>query len=617
MKKRVEYLLAYFLFWLAYALFFKAVFLIYHASESSGLDVNTLSGIFLYGSRLDLAFAAYASFIPFLLVSLSGFFYSNTWVRVLLKGYTALLLVFFTILCTSDLELFRIWGSRLDASPLLYLNTPEEMFISLGASPLWLIIVLNVLVNLFFNSAYTRLLHPLTACFERERLRLLPFYSLAGILLIIIPMRGGLQHVPITQSSTYFSTDIFANQATVNVPWNFFYSLRTYGSETENPYTYLEKEVADSLVKSLYPQPEENRRQQLLGVNKPNIVLIIWESFTAKAVEKLGGLSGVSPAFNALAEEGLLFTNMYASGDRSDKGIVALLSGRPAQPAVSLLKDPEKTLHIPHLSKSLGEAGYKTAFYYGGDLAFANLDKYIASGHFQQAVSEKKFPKEDRNSKWGVHDHVMLRKILADIDSETSEHPFFKVLFTLSSHEPFDFPGEVRFKGESAESKFLSALHYTDGAIGRFIAAAKNRPWYKNTLFIVVADHGHTYPGRSPVYERQKFHIPMLWLGGALAASPASIDHTLSQTDLAASLLGQLSLPADEFRWSQDVFAGNSRPFAPYFFKDGVGFVTDSSYLSFDNVGKQLIETEGSSGTPELPFAKAYLQQSYGDYLNK
>lgn len=616
MKKRVEYLLAYFLFWLTYALFFKAVFLIYHASESSGLTASTLSGIFFYGSRLDLAFAAYASFIPFLLVILSGFFYSNTWVRVLLKGYTALLLVFFTILCTSDLELFRIWGFRLDASPLLYLNTPEEMFISLGASPLWLIIILNILVNLFFNSAYSRILHPLTASFEREQLRLLPVYSLAGILLII-PMRGGLQHVPVSQSSTYFSSDIFANQATVNVPWNFFNSLRTYGSETENPYTYLETVMADSIVNSLYPKPKKDRGQQLLGVDKPNVVLIIWESFTAKAVQKLGGLPEVTPAFNSLSEEGLLFTNMYASGDRSDKGIVALLSGRPALPALSLLKNPKKTRSIPHLSKSLKKAGYETSFYYGGDLDFANLDKYVENGHFTKTVSENLFPAQDRNAKWGVHDHVMLRKMLTDIEDEHEETPFFKVLFTLSSHEPFDFPGEVRFKGGSPEARFLSALHYTDNAIGRFIAEAKERPWYKNTLFIIVADHGHTYPDRSPVYERQKFHIPMLWLGGALAAAPAGIDHTLSQTDLAASLLGQLNLPAEEYRWSRDVFARPSRPFAPYFFKDGVGFVTDSSYLSFDNIGKQLIETEGSSGTAELPYAKAYLQKSYSDYLNK
>ena len=569
MKKRVEYLAAYFLFWLVYAVFFKAVFLIYHTSESSSLDLSTLSGIFWYGSRLDLAFAAYVSFVPFLLVCLSGFFYSNKWIRVLLKGYTALMLVFFTILCTSDLELFRIWGSRLDSSPLLYLNTPEEMFISLGASPIWLIILLNVLVNLFFNTAYKKLLHPLTAFFRRERLRMLPAYSLAGMLLII-PMRGGLQHAPITQSSTYFSEDIFVNQATVNVPWNFFYSLRKFGTEKENPYTYQRAEAADSLVNTLFQQAGEKKRQRILRETKPNIVLIIWESFTAKAVEKLGGLSGITPEFETLAGEGMLFTHMYASGDRSDKGIVALLSGQPAQPAVSLLKDPEKTRRIPHLSQSLGKAGYHTSFYYGGDLAFANLDKYVQSGNFKQVVSDKQFAKKDRNSKWGVHDHIMLRRILTDIDQKQTNQPFFKVLFTLSSHEPFDFPEEARFKGESAASRFLSALHYTDGAIGAFIAEAKSRPWYENTLFIIVSDHGHTYPGKSAVYEKRKFHIPMLWLGGALASKPAKIDHTLSQTDLAASLLGQLDLSAEEFRWSRDVFIAGSRPFAPYFFKDGV-----------------------------------------------
>ena len=619
MKKRIEYMTAYFLFWLFYAVFFKVIFLIYHASQSSLLDADTLAGIFWYGSRLDLAFAAYISSIPFLLVTLSGCLYARKWIRVVLKGYTTLMLIFVTILCTSDLELFRIWGSRLDSSPLLYLNTPKEMFISLGASPIWLIVILNILINLFFNGAYEKLLHPLTAFFGRERLRLLPLYSLAGILLLI-PMRGGLQQTAITQSSTYFSADIFANQATLNVPWNFFYSLKKYGNTKENPYTYLPATEADSLLNSLYTQPPGAIRKQLLKNGKPNVVLIIWESLTAKAVEKLGGLQGVTPSFNQLSEEGLLFTRMYASGDRSDKGIVALLSGQPAQPAVSLLKNPQKTLHIPHLSKSLATAGYRTSFYYGGDLSFANLGSYLHNGSFHEIVSEKQFRESERTSKWGVHDHVVLRKIFSDIEEHEKEQkdtPFFKTFFTLSSHEPFDFPGKASFKGDNTVARFLSALHYTDSAVGAFIAEARTKPWYHNTLFIIVADHGHTYPGRSPVYQKRKFHIPMLWLGGALQSLPGHMPHTLSQTDLAASLLGQLNLPADDFRWSRDAFIEGSRPFAPYFFKDGVGLVTDSTYLSFDNVGRQLIEAEGPSKEAELSFAKAYLQQSYGDYLNK
>lgn len=616
MKKRVEYLAAYFLFWVAFGVFFKIVFLSYHASQSTLLEIKTIAGIFLHGLRLDLAFAAYATLIPFLLVVLSCLFNSNKWVRVLLKAYTTLMLIFFTILCTSDLELFRIWGFRLDSSPLLYLNTPEEMFVSLGSSPLWLLTWLNVIINVSFNYAYKKLLHPLSRCFGRERLLLLPAFSLAGILLII-PMRGGLQQTSVTPANAYFSKNIFANQAAINVPWNFFHSLRKQSTETENPYLYLSYQKADSLLNKLYKLPRKSERRQILHKTKPNIVLIIWESFTAKAVEPLGGLAGVTPSFNTLSNEGILFTHMYASGDRSDKGIVSLLSGWPAQPDVSLLKNPEKALQIPHLSKSLAKAGYRTSFYYGGTLDFANLGTYVKNGNFQNIINKNQFPKEAHNAKWGVHDHVMLRRVFSDIKNEPENQPFFKVLFTLSSHEPFDFPGVPYFNQKSTSAMFLSALHYTDAAIGNFIASAREQNWYKNTLFIIVADHGHNYPGASPVYAREKFHIPMLWLGGALAAQPAHIHAPLSQTDLAASLLGQLTLPASEFQWSRDIFLASSTSFAPYFFKDGVGFVTDSSYLSFDNTGKQLIETEGTTGKEELPFAKAYLQQSYGDYLNK
>ena len=608
MKKRATYMAAYFIFWLSFFIFFRAVFLLYHQELTTNLSWPIIFNSFFYGLQLDLSFTAGLCLFPFLLIVFSAITGPLNWIRKTLNYYTVLLILLTTLLCTSDLELFRIWGFRLDASPLLYLNTPQEMMVSIGSSPLWLLIILNVLINLFFSQAYRQLLHPLPAEFEKQDPRHLPLYLLITILL--------LTFLPAQRSNVYFSEKHFANQTAINVPWNFAFSVLSASDPGTNPYRYLPTATADSLLEELYP-PNPAPPPQLLQEGKPNIVLIIWESLTAKAVEKVGGIKGATPHFNTLSAEGLLFSDFYASGDRSDKGLVAILSGRPALPTASLLTEPVQPRTLPHLSQSLKSVGYHTAFYYGGDLDFAQLQTYLNIGGFEQQLSVKDFKEEERNSQWGVHDDLLLERLFKDIEEDAEKSaPFFKVVFTLSSHEPFDFPGRARFKGTGTGAQLLSALHYTDSAIGHFVQQAKTQDWYDNTLFIIVADHGHTYPGRSPVYSREKFHIPMLWFGGALDTPPAIINKTSSQTDLPATLLRQLNIPADEYPWSRDVFSPDSRPFATWFFKEGVGFITDSSYLSFDHLGRHIIEQEGDVGKENLEYAKAYLQQSFGDYLN-
>lgn len=615
MKKRGVFLAGYILFWYVFFLFFKAVFLLYHSGLASELDPGTIAGIFFYGSRLDLAFTAYLSAIPFLLITISSLIKPGRWLSKSLLVYTTIMLIFITILCTTDLELFRIWGFKLDSTPLMYLNTPGEMLISVGSSPVLFLIIINTLINLFFCFAYTKLLHPIS-----KSLAPVPFYTLPAWCLatafLIVPMRGGFQLAPVNHSSAYFSNNLFANQAAINVPWNFFHSLSKSGAEKKNPYIVTDQETAENLRRRLYPLPE-TATPEVLKTGRPNIVLIIWESFTAKVAEDLGGVPGITPAFQQLSKEGLLFSRMYASGDRSDKGLVSVLSGYPTQPNTSILKTPKKSQQLPHLSRTLAKNGYQTAFYYGGELEFANLKSYLRFGRFDNLIGIEDFEKEQLNSKWGAHDHVVFDKLLRDIEAEKGPKPFFKTIFTLSSHEPFDIPVKPKFPDNDVNARFMSSLYYTDSTIGNFVEEAKKHQWYDNTLFIIIADHGHTYPGGSQVFEAAKFHIPMLWFGGALKADPQVIKSTMSQTDMAATLLRQLNIPAKEYIWSKDILNPEIPHFAHYFYKDGVGFLTDSTALAFDNVGKNIIESSGSADSLQLFMARGYLQMSYGDYLNK
>ncbi|MBW3544029.1 MAG: sulfatase-like hydrolase/transferase [Bacteroidetes bacterium] len=615
MRERSVFLVGYYFYWLIYFIFTKAVFLLYHQPLSKKLPAETLLGIFWHGLALDLSFSAYLCAIPFLVVAFSAFIPFRQWLAAFLLVYTSIMIFVVTFLCTADLELFRIWGFRLDASPLNYLNTPGEMFVSVGNAPIWLLVILNILINLFFSFAYRHQLHPVAKTFSAIR-----FYWLLPLLfitaLLILPLRGGLQEIPINQSSAYFSRNHFANQAAINLPWNFFHALSKWQKKEEHPYLYTAPAIADSLVDALYKGSALSGRQ-LLNTPKPNIILIIWESFTAKVVAPLGGLAGVTPHFNRLSEEGLLFTRAYASGDRTDKGLVAILSGYPSQPITTIIKTPQKSKKLPQLSLDLAAHGYQTAYFYGGELGFGNMRSYLSFGDWQHITGVEDFSGAELNSKWGAHDGVVLNRMTQTLD--TLQQPFFATILTLSSHEPFDIPAPAkpRFPGKNHDEMFISSHYYTDSVVGAFIDNAKKQPWWNNTLIVILGDHGHVAPGNSLVYQAEKYHIPMLWLGGALQEKGAKWPHTLSQTDLAATLMQQLGLPTDQYVWSKNTFAANTRHFAPFFFKDGVSFMTDSSFISWDHVGKLVIEKSEKAGETELKHAKAYLQSAFTDYLGK
>jgi phosphoglycerol transferase MdoB-like AlkP superfamily enzyme len=260
------------------------------------------------------------------------------------------------------------------------------------------------------------------------------------------------------------------------------------------------------------------------------------------------------------------------------------------------------------LNLAIKKLGYKTSFMYGGDIDFANFRSYITG--FDHLTTEEDFDDEINISKWGVHDHFVLEKAYQECD--TSRQPFFKVILTLSSHEPFDVPMEPVIQGTSQESLFLNSCYYTDRSIGDFIRKAKQQPWWKNTVVLFVADHGHRHPNNKELKDKERFRIPLLMVGGAVKKD--SVIHTFgSQTDIANTLLAQLDKPQPDFIFSRNLLATDASSFAVYFFNDGYGMVMPGKYIIHDNPGKQFLRQEGTTAE-DLEFSKAYQQTLYSDY---
>jgi phosphoglycerol transferase MdoB-like AlkP superfamily enzyme len=594
------------------------IFLAYNADFTAELDASTFWSIPLYGLRLDLSTASYFSLFTFLIISLSVWL-NNSITQKILSTYTYIIVFIVTLLFLFDLGLYRVWGMRLDATPLMYLNTPKEMFASVPTFQLIGAIIFLILFSGLWCFLYKKYLSSRIAKFQPIKFWNFPILLLS-IIIIGIAGRGGLQTIPINQSNVYFSDKMYANHAAVNYTWSFINALSYRAYSTENPFIETDEKEAIEIINTARNSLKvslTNDSLKLLTTDKPNIILILWESLTAKVVAPLGGEKDVTPNLNAFIHDGVFFDHFYSNGDRSDKGLISVLSGYPPQPDQSIIKNTNKASSLPFLTKEMGNLGYHNSYYYGGDLNFGNMNTYLRNGGITEFVSGKDFDQSDWNSKWGVHDQVLVDRFLLDINKE-QKTPFFKTLFTLTSHEPFEFPGEYAFGKKTEADLFRSAHHYTDAVIGNFISEAKMQPWWDNTLIIIMADHGHALPSKKEFFHSpSKFQIPMLWMGGALAKKDTIISNIGSHTDFAYTLLPLIGGDNSNFVWGNNLFVQSDKHYAHYVYNKGFGVISNDGMVVYDYHHKRNVIKRGVKLNELTELGKALTQMTYEDYLER
>ncbi len=609
MKQRIGFFFFLAAFWLVYFQAVRIIFLFYHHEQSFDLIYWDWVRIAGHGMQLDISMTGYYLLIPGLILAVTPYF-KPAYTLHIINFYNLVLLFVTSFIVISDLELYKHWGFRLDNTPLLYLGKPKEALASVDFRTILFHLVFALLIFVGFYRFYlagNKYFHKIitTAGWPASAFFLLITASL------ILPIRGGTGVAPMNIGNVYFHENSFANHAAINVMFNLGYSL-TNTEDRANPYICADVETMLNEVEQLEVTGEKETRK-IITDGSPNVLMIILESFNAKIIGMQGGIKGVAQNLEKLIPEGVFFNNLYASGDRSDKGIVSILSGFPAMPRFSVIKYPQKTQYLPFISKDLAARGYKTAFYYGGDIDFANMRSYITNGGFQEMISKNDFHPSTYNSKWGVHDHVVFERLFNDLQSR--DQPFFHVLFTLSSHEPFEVPVETAIPGSDPESRFMNAVHYTDQCLGHFIEKAKQTSWWKNTLLILVPDHGSRHPGYSHANDPARYRIPMLWLGGVVAEKNLIVEKVGSQTDIAKTLMRQLNLSDSRYEFGKDLLSPHSGSFAAFFYNDGFGWITDSSCFSFSNHDLEVSRFIEKPGAAEVFQARCYQQYCYGKFL--
>lgn len=608
----------YFFFWVLFFFLERVVFLLWLVQKLDGASLIEISKSFIIGLWMDASMAGYITALP-LLVTLIQWFIPAIKIRpAVLRVYTGLLIVLFSLICVLNYNIYREWGSKINFKVLdIAFHSPNEAIASAASSPV-------------LSSIFTFILLIAASCWLSRKLILYKGLQKTNIFLKIfasilllginfLAIRGGWQLSPMNESMAYYSQHQLLNHSTINTEWALLRDILNNKS-TSNPYNYYSSQQAEAIVKELYSAPQGNSTA-VLTTQRPNIVLVIHESFTADLVKSLGGESGTAPQLEKLASEGILFTNIYASGDRTDKGVVAILNGFPSQATKSIMKENSKQQQLPSLSQSLLKKGYATSFFYGGESEFFNMKSYLLTHSYEKIIDKGSFEKKDMNSKWGAFDEVVYNKLIAE--TKNTDQPFFATLLTLTNHEPFELPGERRFKRNSNEDKFRSTAYYADSCLAAFVKNAQKQPWYKNTLFIVVADHGHRLPkNEHEIYHPNRFRIPLLFFGEVLKPEfrGTQISKIGSQTDIAATILTQLQVDQQAFRWSRDILNPAAKDFAFFNWDNGFGMVEPKQTITFDNVGKRVLFRKNENLPAEderlLRNGKAYMQAIFQEFLS-
>lgn len=607
MRTRLLFFIKYATFWLVFFVFARLYFAIYNWDKTLQLTFSELFLTFIHGFKLDLSMMGYVLVLPLLVQSVLSMFAGNIFNKVM-KIFTLVFLVLFAIIVIVDAELYRNWGFRIDSTIMLYVKTPKESLASITFGLFVTLTIAVAIITVTFFSLYKKIIEKYIPNQQPVNWFAIPlFIILSGSM--IIPIRGGFGIAPINPGTVFFSKISMANHTALNCIWNFGNSLSTMNRK--QTIKFMDDEVAKSNFQNIFKTDSVNIRAKIIDVEKPNVLLIILESFNAGVLKSLGGIDA-APNLDKIASEGILFSNFYANGDRSDKGIVSILSGYPAQPTTSIIKFTSKAEKLPHLSKKLASLGYSTGFYYGGEINFANMNSYFMSGEYEHLVTLDQFESSDLNSKWGAHDHVVFNRLFNDLQG--MEQPFFRTHFTLSSHEPFDVPHQSHFNGTNEETKYLNSINYTDSCLGDFILKAKKTSWWNNTLIILVADHGSRWPGNVTYTSKAKFHIPMIWTGGAIEKDTL-ISSTCSQIDIPYMIGNQLGEDFSEFVFSKDVLK-DEPPFAFYAFNNGFSFINDSAGFIYDNTANVMLN-EVKTSENFIVNGKAFMQYLLNDFNNK
>lgn len=594
----------------------KCIFIACSYPAGPVLTATDISAILLHGLSLDCAMAGYFT-APLWLALLVSLFIPIPRARILYKVYCALTALIIAAGITADAILYPFWHFKLDATVLAYLDQPQGAVQSVDTlfllGTLTGFVILAVAGYTTLNAAAGKTMAASAAAGSagrtgghpvRKRTATAGAFVLAGGF-IFIGIRGGTGKSTANVGMVYFSSRQYLNHAAVNPIFSFLESAGK-NRDISGKCRYLDENIRARRFAELGFDRKEAPGDTLLYIQRPDVLLILMEGLGAQFMESLGGATGVTPELEHLASGGIVFTQAYANSYRTDRGTVSTLSGYPGFPDISVMKLPSRSRSLPSLARSLKRERYATSFLYGGDKNFTNMNSYLLSTGYDRVEGEEIFPSAQRHTHaWGVTDSILFEKLYNEISGQRPGGSWFKTVLTLASHEPWKVPYSRLPHDEKA-----NAMAYLDHCIGRFINRLRRLPAWQNLLVVILPDHGADYPTGIDEGDPHKWHIPIIWTGGAVRG-PQRLGKIMNQSDLAATLLGQLGISHKDFRFSRDVTSPDyTFPSAFHCWGGGAALLTPDGLTLLDmQTGRLRSGREGD----DAQRLKAYLQTIHDD----
>lgn len=592
-----------------------------------------LPAVIWHGLPLDLSMAGYLSVIPGLL-SIAVVWLKRDLVKPIMNIYFIIASLFITCSFLLNASLYPYWKYPLDSTPLFYFFTsPADAIasVSIWQVILSIVILIVLTIGVWFTlrmrgekrQQYSRYSYGYGGFGSGKRNRFDDFDRHRGrtsiILLLLtgllfLPIRGGITVSTMNTGQAYYSQNAYLNHSAVNPLFSLLESI-THQEDFASQYRFMKDKEADKIFATMTSTSDENTypllNEATFKKGTPDILIVIMESFASDIMPSMGSYKDVAVCLDSIAQQSILFTRFYANSFRTDRGMVSILSGYPAQPTTSIMRYPRKTSQLPSIARNLVKyKNYKTTYYYGGDADFCNMRSYLVSQGYQHIISDANFPIEDKLSKWGVPDHIVAARMMEDIKAQQNEkRPMLRILQTSSSHEPFEVPYH------RLRDKRLNAFAYTDSVMGAIVREYRKLPRWKNTLIVFVPDHVGGYKENLNDHDRSRYQIPLILAGGAISR-PMKVGIIGSQHDIAATLLGQLGVEHREFTFSKNMMSDATPKFAFFAVNDAFGIVSEENSLIYDNRAKRIVYDKGEKGF-NLKRGQAYLQKLYDDLAKK
>jgi phosphoglycerol transferase MdoB-like AlkP superfamily enzyme len=543
---QLRYLSIIVLTWLAVFFLTRSTLLASHLADAH-VGAGQLLSLYGVGLVYDLSFLLYAS-LPMALYLLlcPRRLWQQRWHKQLLLGVVGVSLFVMLFTAVAEWLFWDEFGVRFNFIAVDYLVYSEEVINNILESyPIYPLLALLAMIAV---AATALLRKAVMAALDAPRLR--PAPALLSVLAVLL--LAGLSSVLIGQDAPR-GTDgnAYQRELASNGPFQFFAAFRNNELDYQQFYATLAAPEVASLLRSEISEPNarfigsdpQDIRRTIDNPGQPkrlNVVLVTIESLSAKYLGSFGDSRGLTPNLDQLRKQSLSFSNFYATGTRTDRGLEAITLSIPPTPGRSIVKRIGRESGYGSLGQQFSAQGYDSVFIYGGRGYFDNMNAFFG-GNGYRIVDQSSVAEADMvfQNAWGMSDEDIYKQAIKIADADhAADEPFFLQVMTTSNHRPYTYP-EGRIDIPSGDGR-EGAVKYTDYAIGQFLAQARDKPWFKQTVFIFVADHTAGSAGKEdlPV---ANYHIP-LFIYAPAHIQPREFSDLASQIDLAPTLLGLLNM---------------------------------------------------------------------------